>query len=374
MAKIKINAGPTSSSEGKADEPVKSLKISVPSKESEEIKDNHNSHEANYAEPEVKAEEPDADEPKEEKKPKGKFGKGKFKKGTTKSKGKKSKKEAFNEMNEIEQKIHKEYRAMKIRRWTFSGFILIGALVLITFGTYNTFFKKPVSPAQIAANTNNINRTTAFPSDGIDGYLRSHIKDLLKPTIQQGDGVSGYDVDPDKFYITYIYKQSDSIAQVYFTASVKTQLGEKEHNFIIPIFFNWNNLSYHPAGNPAITTVNPKNSNEVQDNPITSFGDSELINADESAKAQTFVNNFYIMVFNQKADVTPYYKGKANLGDEDAHFESITEFKYYQKPNAFGVNSQVTYQLSTKEGLFYTVTSYLLLEPSGDSYVIKYIQ
>ncbi|MEI2422237.1 hypothetical protein V6O07_18295, partial [Arthrospira platensis SPKY2] len=107
-----------------------------------------------------------------------------------------------------------------------------------------------------------------------------------------GDGVSSYDVNPDKFYITYIYKQSDSIAQVYFTASVKTQLGEKEHNFIIPIFFNWDNLSYHPAGNPAITTVNPKNSNEVQDNPITSFGDAELVNADESAKAQTFVNNF----------------------------------------------------------------------------------
>ena len=55
----------------------------------------------------------------------------------------------------------------------------------------------------------------------------------------------------------------------------------------------------------------------------------------------------------------------------DARYDGINSVKVYSTENALGFNTHVRYTITTSQGFQYTADTWMLVEPSGNSYVIK---
>lgn len=270
--------------------------------------------------------------------------------------------------------IEERYKAMKKKKIITTAGIIILSIFLIIFGTYNTFLKKEKSPNQIAAEVNAINRTTPFPTDGIEGFIKQNINNMIKDNVVMLQGTLEAEISPLDLYITSISKRSAYIANVYFTAKIKTNQGENYHNFFVAIGYDYENFSYSPASDIQITPNEPKDNIVIVDNDVLSFKDIKAIPEIEKNKARTFVENFLMMVYNEEVDVSPYYKGTDELGDPNAKFIQVENFEYYEDYNKNLYNAKVTYILSLNEGLEFRVTNYLDIISSGpDLYTINAI-
>ena len=283
--------------------------------------------------------------------------------------------------NILEKKINEKYLSLKIKKIIVTGFIIIFSLFLLVFGTYNTFFKKEKSIAQLAAEINRANATTPFPTEGIEGFLNMNIYELLIENITFLKGTNTITIDKESINIIKIAKKSSSIANVYFNMKLITNSGEEYHNFFIPIYYDWETRSYHPAGQLTLSINNNMNSTKIVDNDILGFKDFPKASEEDVKLATIYLNNFFILVYNTpNANYSQFLTEDKLLGDKNLTFDRITKLELYTKDNKNGYNCKVEYIVTMSEGLKYITTTYLKIEkiknpvdPAKPSWLIKAI-
>lgn len=110
--------------------------------------------------------------------------------------------------------------------------IVLVAGILITFGTYNTFFKQGLTEADVTGIVNSARYTDIYPSEGLDGYIRDNCENLFLKYFNenkagQGVNIASVEVDKDSCYIFKVRKLSPTLAQVYFSVDIITTMNDK---------------------------------------------------------------------------------------------------------------------------------------------------
>ena len=268
----------------------------------------------------------------------------------------------------ISQRLFK----LKVKKALFAT-ALVGFLVANTVvGVYNAFFKEPPSYSQIAVNVNRLNGFTPFPEVGVLSYLNKNADTLFQKNATLRKGAREAKIAPGSVNLTEVVEKDAFTANVYFSADVETALGRNTHNFFLSLGFDWNEGVYYPMSELQLSVNNYPVVTKVSESPYLTFKDVERDVANEQS-ARTFVNNFFIMLFNEEADVSTFYSGDRVIGDENARFERIEDFKLYTQRNRNGYNAVVTYYLALDEGVTYKVTNYLDLVNQGGHWLVKSI-
>lgn len=273
------------------------------------------------------------------------------------------------EFNKI---MRKKYRWFSVKKWVFI-LICFSAVGFVIHSNYKSLTKKEMSQKELAKLVNDYNNTSAFPTDGVQTYLGNYLKTISKSKIGLGSGVTNYEVYSNRIYVTYIARKTNTLANVYFTALIKTDKGEGMHNFMLPLKFNPETYGYQPMGDLQISLAKVNNSDKELENPLLSFKDIDKQDKNKEDEVKTYLTNFYTLIFNEKTDYTQFYKGTEKLGDNGAKFDSIKSVEFYKGKNPAGYNVKVVYTLFLKEGISFTTTNYIELEPDGSSWIIKNI-
>lgn len=275
--------------------------------------------------------------------------------------------------HELYQKeLHSKYRILKIKKFFITSLIYGFILALLGMNIYNNFFKDRMSNAQMAQIVNAANKTTNFPTEGVEGYLKRTVNTLSKDSMKLDEGVKEAYLNTASIQVLYVSKKSDTLANVYFKATIKSTVKENWHTFMIPLYYNPDTLSYAPAGKIQVTSSFSEPIEEIE-NKILSFKELPAADKSEIESANVFMKNFFTLVYNQKGDYHQLYTGTDNLGDNNATFVDITALELYSETNQAGFNGKITYRLKFAEGVTYTTTSYILLEKSGNTWVLKMI-
>jgi len=292
--------------------------------------------------------------------------------GSSESEGSYS--EAEEDSEEAQDKvISQRLFKLKVKKALFAT-ALVGFLVTNTVvGVYNAFFKEPPSYFEIAANVNRLNGYTPFPEVGVLSYLNKNADTLFQKNATLRKGAREAKIAPGSVNLTEVVEKDAFTANVYFSADVETALGRNTHNFFLSLGFDWDEGVYYPMSELQLSVNNyPVVTKVTEESPYLTFKDLERDAANEQS-ARTFVNNFFIMLFNEEADISTFYSGDRVIGDENARFEKIEDFKLYTQRNRNGYNAVVTYYLALDEGVTYKVTNYLDLVNEGGHWVVKSI-
>jgi len=123
------------------------------------------------------------------------------------------------EMLNRQQKVIALHNAQKRNKIIIIAVISVAAISLITFGTYNTFFKKGLQieqvQAQIASNVN------YFPEAGLDNFIRDACEPLFFQSVSYDRSAYEWvDVVEDSVYISRVRPTSNNLAEVYFSVDV----------------------------------------------------------------------------------------------------------------------------------------------------------
>ena len=123
------------------------------------------------------------------------------------------------EMLDRQQKVIALHEAQKRNKIIIIAVISVAAISLITFGTYNTFFKKGLQieqvQAQIASNVN------YFPEPGLDNFIRDACEPLFFQSVSYDRSAYEWvDVVEDSVYISRVRPASNNLAEVYFSVDV----------------------------------------------------------------------------------------------------------------------------------------------------------
>lgn len=296
----------------------------------------------------------------------------KKKKESNKAKKKERKKNSEN-ATDLEKMVETEYKKLKFKKAIVLALFLFTVLFLLFFNVYNTFVKQEKSIQQLTAEINAMNRDTAFPTEGVYGFLDMNLESLLGKKVGFLKGTTQYSIDSSNIFITRINKRTGSIANVYFQAIIDTNKDSIAHNFLLPIYYDWNTSSYHPAGDVSLRMANIDNSTKIADNDQLTFKNHQKQSAENIESAKIFMTNFLVLVYNTKGDYSQQYSGNAVLGDKNVTFERINDIVLYSSYNKNGHNGIIEYVVTTTEGLSYTITSYINIDRANKSWIINAI-
>lgn len=264
----------------------------------------------------------------------------------------------------------KRNKQIKRKKIILFSTIIITLLSLVGFGVINTFFQEEITPQEIASISNEYNGRTNFPVDGVYGYLQLNIDTLLGANLSVTPGVKTFAVKGTT--VTRINTKSDDMANVYFyTTIVSNNDSEYNVNCVLPLYFDKDNNIYQPSGR-VIFTPNASTAHDSDEvtNPLLSFDGISEKDESEIKKIKPFVDNFFTMLYSNQS-IDPYYNGSAALDGENLKFVNMNTFIVYNDTNRNGYNAYAEIVLETPNGLSYTTQKYLVVEKSGDSWMIK---
>lgn len=265
-----------------------------------------------------------------------------------KSKGKKEKNKP-----QTPEEAYAAYKRRKII--VIVGFVLI-VVGLITFGTYNTFFKHTLTAGEAAVATNTFNNQTQAQQwdSGVQGYLQANLKSLLEKDTTLGSGINDFSVS--NISIEKNEQLSNDIILSFFSADI-TAGGNTDRIFMtLPLSIE--DGEFKLAGRINMTTRKNYTDNieEVKANPYLDF-DSD-INDEASAELLTTLDNFLNTGYNAKKEVSDFYTDAYPLNFEGT-YNGIITCNVYEEPNALGYNAYATYDVVLPNGLYYTNCIYM---------------
>lgn len=128
---------------------------------------------------------------------------------------------------ERQKKIQALHSKQKTNKIIITLGVIVVAGILITFGTYNTFFKKGLTLDDVNNAIGQARYGDIFPSEGLDGYIRDNCDELFMKyyndnKANQGKDIQSVEVDNDSCYIFKVRKLSPTLAQVYFSVDIVT--------------------------------------------------------------------------------------------------------------------------------------------------------
>ena len=123
------------------------------------------------------------------------------------------------EILDRQQKVIALHTAQKRNKIIIVAVASVVVISLLTFGTYNTFFKKGLQmdqvQAQIATNVN------YFPEAGLDNFIRDACEPLFFQSVSYDRSAYEWvDVVEDSVYISRVRTTSNNLAEVYFSVDV----------------------------------------------------------------------------------------------------------------------------------------------------------
>ena len=232
---------------------------------------------------------------------------------------------------------------------------------------YKTFLKHEWTGEEIAAISNYYNGKTNFPEYGVQGYITENIDTLLVDKIVYDKEVR--DVTFGTPVVTRINSKNNMIANVYFYLSTETTLGSDNLSCVLPLYFDWSVNKYYPCGDIIITPLGTTaDETKMKGNDLMSFQGLTSLSDNECEAAQTFVNNFLTMFYDNQ-DISPYYDGKP-LHTDDLIYNGLDKFEIYNSKNLNGYNCFCIVSFTSKTGLTYETSKYFTIEPSGASWII----
>lgn len=267
------------------------------------------------------------------------------------------------------KKAEKDYKNIRLKRIGLY-IALIGFFVILIFSAiYQVFLKHEYTGPEIATIANYYNQKTNYNEGGIEGYLITNIETLISKSITL-DGDT-QDVKYGTPVITKVSPKNDHIANVYFFLDVSTSLGNDTYTCFVSLYYDKG--YYYPASDVIVTSlVTAADSTEKRKNPLLSFENIKDDTDENRQSAETFVQNFFTMLYTGQ-DVSPYYNGDKELYSGDLEFQSMKDFKLYVSPNILGYNCCCTISLKSPAGLYFETTKYMTISRTGDSWVITEI-
>jgi hypothetical protein len=109
---------------------------------------------------------------------------------------------------------------------------------------------------------------------------------------------------------------------------------------------------------------------EVVENPFLEWDETiPKANSDDTAKSKAFVDNFFTFLYSGK-DISPYYQGEA-LHAGNVEYVNMVDYTLYSAANKNGYNAKATINVTTNSGMTYSTKKYVMIEKSGNSWIIK---
>lgn len=406
---------------------------------------------------------------------------------------------------EIQQSIierQKKIQALHAKQKSNKIIIIISTIaivgVLVTFGTYNTFFKQGLTMDEVNHQILAYTQQSKFPSEGLDNFVRDNCEVLFKKYMSinnaNAKNIESISVDKDSCHILKLRKLNSTLAEVYFSVDISVK--DKDSVVTDPVIIEqlkrngFGNIASPETTTTTTTTITkPKpvepeasnnstesNNSTINNVPIESTPSidntthqpaavslSNSINFETSdgeiaqyyltsngkivkvGKTTTTRYNFYLPVeykyyydtdgktvmyggYVLTSDMNLYslveenqtnfddisihpaykfddskevdektlhdihirvdktldalysyknteaeYKLYYEFNTYDAEYNGITNLMSYSTTNQLGYNTHVTYTITTKQGFSYTLETYMLVEPDGNSWVIKKI-
>ena len=125
---------------------------------------------------------------------------------------------------ERQKKIQALHSKQKTNKIIIILVVVLIAGILITFGTYNTFFKKGITLEDVDYEIAVANQTNIFPSEGLDGYIRDNCDALFERYMRidpkRGKDIASVEVDKNSCSIYKVRKLNATLAQVYYSFDV----------------------------------------------------------------------------------------------------------------------------------------------------------
>lgn len=268
------------------------------------------------------------------------------------------------------EKYIKKHKALKRKKNVFFLFFLLMMIAIVAFGTYKTFFEKEKTDREIATSVNQINQTTSFPKDGVQGYITKNISNLVKGKIAVDQQVEGLSIGIP--VVTKVVPKTDSLANVYFYLPVKTSKGESQINCMIPLMYK--NGYYHPTEDIIVTPVESSTANiKTEENEIFSFKDIAKESNENTDKAKVYCDNFFKILYSN-GNIAPYYTGETKLVSNGFQYKEISKFVLYKKDNKNGYNAECMVSVTDPTtGTVYNTHKYIKIVRNGDSWIIKMV-
>ena len=118
--------------------------------------------------------------------------------------------------------LHKKQKSMKI---IMVSVLVVFFIAMLVFGTYNTFFKHVLDLTDVQRQVNGSINT--YPVAGLDNYIRDNCQGMFMQNVNFDQSKYEYiTIDENSVYISKVRTQSNSLAEVWFSADV--QVKEKD--------------------------------------------------------------------------------------------------------------------------------------------------
>jgi hypothetical protein len=235
---------------------------------------------------------------------------------------------------------------------------------MVMSNVYFIFFREVKSPKEIAAETSSYIGYNRFNNAGLQKYLEDNFNSyIVENEFVKREEINDFTVQ--NIQISKIVTVSDTEATVFFTADFMTSNGTSRHSFLMPIKIK-DDGGFEPTGNLTMNSNKDNSTIKVDDSyvDVWDFGNMKpLSEDDESVKSlNTWLNNFFTLLYNQKSDISSFYDGKAKIGDDNLTFNKIQEIDYYPDKNRAGFNVKATVEFTSSEGIKYINIVYLNVE------------
>lgn len=271
--------------------------------------------------------------------------------------------------DEYYNEYKKRLRENKLKKIAFTvGFfgILIG---LLCFNVYFTFIRETTSIDELTNQVIQKANINDFPVSSVQGYLNSNLETILGNGIIETAGASS-NWTVESINIEKIAVKSSQNANVYFSAEIYSDVGHNTHRFMVPLIYDYETKGLKLGGE--VNLLTKKNSNSTEINKTNNYSFEGLEKSDDTQAVTNFLDNFFLLLYNEHKDVSDYYSKSKNLGDENLKYIQITSLAYYKGENAAGCNTMVKYKVQGTEELTYEITSYMkIVKDSNGKYTIE---
>lgn len=267
-------------------------------------------------------------------------------------------------------------------------FIVVIGLSLLIFGTYNTFFKQPLTVEEVAQLIKQSD--TKFNDSGIDGFIYNNVGGLFKKYASldsMNKNIESYEIDYNSLRIGKVTPINENLSLVDFYLTIhsknkdyteKNANGEKElkigeeydTSYRFNVLVGLQNKAYYFASDLEIIGYLSAENEAVTLSDYLSFKDMELEDENITNSARTKVDRIMSDLYQHK-DLGGDFDPKSKEFDSNLSYNGITEFKMYKSDNRLGFNVSMTYTVTSKSGFTYTTKTYLKVETSGNSWKIS---
>ena len=193
----------------------------------------------------------------------------------------------------------------------------------------------------------------------------------LSPSITENEVNTVEDTDEAaEYYMTQggTIKQKGKITKQRYVVTMLVEYYATRDEQNNPI--TW---GYKPASAPSLYSLVNINVTDFNDIDVASgleFNKNTALPEDQLNAAKIKVNKTFQDLYSKRDTSQDFFNVK-QFNTYDATYVGMEAFEAYSEPNEYGFNAKVIYTIQTPQGFKYTQTSYLQIEASGNSWIIK---